>query len=145
MVEIQQSKVEEINDIVAMERDIGTSRFINPYSKEQHLYEMKQDQIIYLSIYWRQKLVGFIILAHEEQNCVEFRRIVVAVKGQGIGQLALNAMESYCKHKFGCKRIWLDVFEDNTRGVYLYKKMGFKQFRSQKLKQRNLLFMDKKL
>jgi RimJ/RimL family protein N-acetyltransferase len=59
---------------------------------------------------------------------VEFRRVVVADKDKGIGQLAIAAMERFCRAELERKRIWLDVFESNHRGRHVYEKLGYQRF-----------------
>ncbi|MCG7536570.1 GNAT family N-acetyltransferase [Pseudoalteromonas sp. OOF1S-7] len=143
MVELKKSKPSDITQFVEMERATDTCGFILPNSAEQHRVAMVQPQIIYLSIYERQSLVGFIILARDDKTSVEFRRIVVSVKGRGIGQQALSQMEKYCADELKCKRIWLDVFAENTRGIHIYQKFGYTPFDSGERQGRALLYMEK--
>ena len=91
-------------------------------------------------------LLGFLILSVDtDSKSIEFRRIVVASKGRGTGQSAIKKMEHYCKHNFNCDRIWLDVFEFNERGQHIYKKMGYKQFKSGEYNGKTLLYFEKGL
>ncbi|RZM81285.1 N-acetyltransferase [Pseudoalteromonas rubra] len=143
MIELKESNPSDITRFVEMEVAADTSGFILPYSAEQHCAAMAQPHIVYLSIYDSQSLVGFIILAREGETSVEFRRIVVGVKGRGIGQQALSQMEQYCVDVLKCKRIWLDVFADNTRGIHIYQKLGYTLFERGEHQGRALLYMEK--
>ena len=58
---------------------------------------------------------------------VEFRRIVIAERGKGIGQQVLNQIENYCRMILKRNRIWLDVFYFNKRGIHIYEKQGYQK------------------
>lgn len=145
MIELKNSEIEDVDAFVAMEHAEDTSEFVIPYSRDKHIAEMTKDDVIYLSIYERGKLSGFIIVAIDEPGSAEFRRIVVAAKGKGLGQKAIRSMERYCAKELGCSRIWLDVFASNTRGIHIYKKLGYKQFKTGEHNGNTLLFMEKML
>ncbi|WP_125560512.1 GNAT family N-acetyltransferase [Pseudoalteromonas rubra] len=145
MIELKESKIVEVERFVEMESASDTAGFILPYSAEQHLAAMAQAQVIYLSIYQSQVLVGFIILSLDGTSSVEFRRIVVSEKGRGIGQHAMSSMEQYCIDVLGRKRIWLDVFSENARGIHIYQKQGYNQFDRGEYHGQPLLFMEKLL
>ncbi|WP_299008969.1 GNAT family N-acetyltransferase [uncultured Shewanella sp.] len=145
MIELVLSCVEDIPYFVSMEQKAGTMEYIIPYSDEKHLSEMTKDDIVYLSILEEQVLVGFIILFIDASRCVEFRRIVIGEsgRGRGVGQLAIQKMEVYCQSKLRAHRIWLDVFDKNDRGQYLYKKLGYRQFDQQNIDGNLLLYFEK--
>jgi len=146
LIRLRQSREDEISSFVDMERLEGTSEFIIPYSKELHFEEFLKSDVHYLSILSNDSLVGFIILVVEsDTNSVEFRRIVVASKGQGIGQSAILEMEKYCAQVLTCSRIWLDVFESNNRGKHIYEKLCYKAFKTDNSDGKTLLFLEKKL
>ena len=146
MVEIREALLEELPFFVKMEMAGDTVEFVIPYSFDKHSIEFNKENTIYLSIVDEEKLVGFIILALEPDGVsVEFRRIVVSEKGRGIGQLAITAMEDFCKVKLNCKRIWLDVFGFNQRGRYIYEKFGYAQFKTGDYHGQTLLYYQKML
>jgi len=146
VITLRETIVSEIPLFVEMEQATETSEFIIGYSLTQHFDAMQKPEIVYLSILSTGLLAGFIILAIDDgDKSVEFRRIVVATKGQGIGQLAILAMEAYCVEKLGCDRVWLDVFTSNKRGQHIYEKLGYKPFKTGEYKGAQLLFFDKKL
>lgn len=145
MLTLKAATVEQAPLFVQMERQEDTSSFILPYTEAKHRLEMAKPDVEYLSIYHQQELVGFVILAHESDDRVEFRRIVVNVKGQGFGQAAMALVEDYCKEELAASSLWLDVFESNQRGVHIYKKLGFQEFKKSEFEGRTLLFMEKSL
>ncbi|WP_298770840.1 GNAT family N-acetyltransferase [uncultured Shewanella sp.] len=147
MIELIASCVEDIPYFVSMEQNAETIEYIIPYSHEKHISEMLKDEIVYLSILESQVFVGFIILANDASSSVEFRRIVIGAngRGRGLGQLAIQKMELYCQSELKAHRIWLDVFDTNLRGQYLYQKLGYQQFDQQNIDGQLLFYFEKKL
>lgn len=146
MVAVREAKIEEIPCFVEMEQAKGTAEFIIPYSLEEHLAKFSEQDIVYLSIIDEGRLAGFIILAIDPDGVsVEFRRIVVSAKNKGVGQSAIHAMEDFCRARFRCNRIWLDVFEFNQRGRYIYEKLGYIQFKKGEYDGKSLLYYQKSL
>jgi len=127
-----------------MEQDEATVNFVMPYSQAEHLQTFSQPDILYLSIVEGNECIGFIILALDSDGVsVEFRRIVVSTKGRGYGQKAIALMEDYCKTVLGRSRIWLDVFDRNLRGIYIYEKFGYRYFKNEEKDSGTLLFYEK--
>ena len=54
-------------------------------------------------------------------------------------------MEDYCRSRFNSRRIWLDVFAFNARGIHVYNKLGYQQFKSGEYESKTLLYMEKLL
>lgn len=145
MLTLQPSKKQDLRFFAEMETAQDTSSFIIPYTKEQHITEMAKSEINYLSIYQNNTLIGFIILALESGTRVEFRRIVIAQKGHGYGQKAMQLLEQYCKQELQKRVIWLDVFASNKRGIHIYQKLGYQQFEVAEHEGKTLLLMQKEL
>ena len=146
MIELREMRNDELEALGAMDRDGNTPSHITVYSLEEHQREFARDDIVYLSIYQDDRLAGYFILRLEEgADSVEFRRIVVAQKGQGIGQVAITAMECWVAEQLRRERIWLDVFESNPRGQHVYRKLGYQQFKTGEFGGRKLLFMEKRI
>lgn len=145
-IELRASELSELAAFGDMENAVDTAEFILPYTLGKHQAEFARDEITYLSIYRGSSLVGYFILVREtDGRSVEFRRIVVAAKGEGIGQVAIRQMESWCRDQLGCERIWLDVFDFNRRGQHIYRKLGYRQFDSTELDGKLLLLFEKSL
>lgn len=129
MIEVRQAKLFEIPAMAKMDQDADTGKYILPYSLAKHREEFERPDAVYLSILDQQQLVGYFILVLEaDETSVEFRRIVVAKKGAGIGQQAIPMMEDYCRNQLKRERLWLDVFDFNQRGQHLYQKLGYRKF-----------------
>lgn len=145
VIRLHPSSVTEIAQFCTFESLSDVRNFIIPYSPDKHLAEMANPKRVYLSIYKQTQLVGFIILALDGEKSVEFRRIVVAEQGHGIGQAAMLAMEMYCTQQLDRHRIWLDVFAFNTRGQHIYQKMSYNLFSKTEFDGKPLLLMEKEL
>ena len=146
MSELRVAKPCELEVFCAMENDADTAEYILPASLEQHRQDFARDDIIYLAIYDGQELHGFIILALDPDGAsVEFRRIVAAKKDRGTGQRAISGMEAYCRNRLKRDRVWLDVFDCNHRGRYVYSKLGYKLFDRQGHRGKQLLFYEKQI
>ncbi|MDD1780422.1 GNAT family N-acetyltransferase [Enterovibrio sp. ZSDZ35] len=143
-MKLAKSNENEVDEFVLMESSPDASKYVTSYSREKHLSEMMSENVTYLSIYDNDELCGFVILAIEASG-IELRRIVVSSKGKGLGQKAMRGIDEYCSQKMGASRIWLDVFEDNMRGIHIYKKCGYQQFNTLDLDGRLLLLFEKTL
>ena len=54
-------------------------------------------------------------------------------------------MEKFCTEELNAKRIWLDVFEHNKRGLHVYQKLGYSKFKEKQYEGKNLLFYEKSI
>jgi len=135
-----------IAELIEMENNSEASEFIIRYDKAKHLSEIKNPLNRYLGIYEKGKLLGFLILGVEQEGQkIEFRRIVIEQKGFGYGQKAVKELEEYCIALWNTKSIWLDVFEFNHRGIYIYEKLGYKKIGESSYNGKRLIVMEKYL
>ena len=145
-IRLRASEESELADFVLMEQDADTAPHILPTSLQQHRQQFAREDILYLTIERGSESCGYFILALETDGCsVEFRRIVVAPRGAGIGQRAIPAMEAWCRDRLGRQRIWLDVFDTNPRGQHVYEKLGYRRFDEAPCDERMLYYYDKQL
>ena len=146
MIELRESIPGDIPTFIEMEKDADTCGCILPYSLKRHQSEFAKPAFVYLSILNAGELAGFFILVLEaDGRSVEFRRIVIAHKGRGLGQVAILAMEDYCRERLERNRIWLDVFEFNRRGQHIYRKLGYRRFDKSEAGDKVLFYYDKAL
>ena len=145
MISLRPSKKEELTIFDAMDRQEHARHFVIQTGLENHQKYFADPAITYLSIEnGRNELCGYFILVLDaETDSVEFRRIIIDQNKRGIGQVAIITMENYCKNQFNVKRIWLDVFADNTRGIHIYQKLGYTLFERGEHQGRALLYMEK--
>ena len=147
MIKLRKSSEGELETFVKMEQQAHAKEFINGTDLITHQRNFKDRNIVYLSITNNSgDLAGYFILAFASaKNEVEFRRILIDQHHRGIGQMAITKMETYCREELGSKRIWLDVYEENVKGKYIYEKLGYQRFRQGKYKGRKLLYYQKDL
>lgn len=129
MIQLQPATLADVPEFVAMERATDTRNFVMPYSSATHQQNLSDPNLVYLKIVENTACAGFLILALDaDGKSVEFRRIVIAAKGRGVGQTAMAHMETFCREHLGRQRIWLDVFEHNLRGRHIYEKIGYQKY-----------------
>lgn len=141
---------DEVKRIVEMESTEDAVDFLIPRTEAEHLAQMAQQGISYLSICIESdggaRMVGYMALVEDaDEISVECRRIVVSESGGGIGTAAMKEMESYCREVLGRQRVWLDFFENNHRGRHVYEKLGYRAFSSQRCENAVLILSEKYL
>ena len=130
-----------------MDRQAHAIKFVTQIGLETHEEYFDNPNITYLSIENnRREFFGYFVLVFEpDTKSVEFRRILIDQNKRGVGQIAITEMEDYCRKELHVKRIWLDVFEDNVIGRYIYEKLGYIYFKVELEEGRKLLFYEKTL
>jgi diamine N-acetyltransferase len=126
---ITHTLAEDIDRICNIEKQQENEQFITPYSKDRHIKVLINKDEQHLSVWDKEsnELIGFMILAGLENSnlSLEFRRIVIQSKGRGLGRQCLRLVKHYCFEQLRFHRLWLDVFEDNSRAIHLYKSEQF--------------------
>lgn len=137
----------ELSNFMSLEQHQDAAEFVTQNSLKEHLDAFFDPQISYLTITDKDELVGFILIAlDEDKKSVELRRIVVAEKNSGVGQVVLMLLEDYVRKEIGRSRIWLDVFTNNERAIHIYQKLGYSQFGTAKYTDgRPLLLFEKEI
>ncbi|MCW5516946.1 GNAT family N-acetyltransferase [Muriicola sp. Z0-33] len=127
---ICKTKESDIDLIVTIENHHENLPFIIPNSKEEHHGLLTDDNIEHLLLKnGKNKIIGFVILAglKDKKKNIEFRRIIINDKGKGYGRTAIRKLKKHCFEKLKCRRLWLDVLENNERAKHLYSSEGFKE------------------
>ena len=146
MLKLYPSKRNELELFTEMEKSTDVSEFIFSNNLDEHIEQFVHENIIYLTIVHDSEISGFFILhLDSDMLSVEFRRIVVSKRGNGIGQMAITEMETYCSSTLKRKRLWLDVLETNSRGQHIYEKLNFKRFKTSEHSNQTLHFYEKAL
>ncbi len=145
MISLRPSLTGELPEFLQFDQQPHASNFVLQIDLSVHEGYFQDPNITYLTILRNEeKAVGYFILVQESaNNSVEFRRIVIDQNETGIGQLAIEKMEQYCQDSLSAKRIWLDVFDDNHKGIHIYEKLGYQFFKNQDYEGRNLLLYEK--
>jgi RimJ/RimL family protein N-acetyltransferase len=121
---------DEVDYIFDLEARPENSRFVMPYTKERHLQaiDSPDEELLIISDKTSGASLGFVILAGltNPDLSLEFRRMVIDEKGRGLGRQTVNLVKEYCFRTLRFHRLWLDVYEDNERGIHIYQSEGFK-------------------
>lgn len=129
LIGLKDTLPEEVELIFEMEKQDDNMKFVSTYDKMRHLEVIENKDEEHLTVWCKEThtLIGFIILAGVKNPnlSLEFRRIVIEKKGKGTGRQCLQLIKSYCFNTLKFHRLWLDVFEDNSRAIHLYKSEGF--------------------
>jgi RimJ/RimL family protein N-acetyltransferase len=114
--------------VCAWERDPENAQFVQVWPEELHRAALIDPTQRHLVIEAGGRAVGFVILAGLDgvNPVVEFRRVVVAEKGRGIGQATVALVVQYSFTELGAREVWLDFVEHNARARYIYEKLGFR-------------------
>ena len=143
-INLRPSTESELATFSQFETENDTSEFIIPYPPAKHLECFHSPGVIYLTILHGSDTVGFFIL-HKSDNIIEFRRIVISKASRGIGQLAIQLMEQHCTNTLKADKIWLDVFDHNSRGRHIYEKLGYQTISTTSFEGRLLHIMEKRI
>lgn len=115
--------------MLAMELAAAAERYVTAWSRSRHLQAIASadEQHLVVESVDGGEPVGFILLAGIESphRDVEFRRLVIGPKSQGIGRQALRLLKQYAFGELGAHRLWLDVKDFNERARPLYVSEGF--------------------
>jgi len=118
----------DIPAIIALERTPGARDFVGQWSEDRHRTTLAGgDARYFVSETERGEVQAYAILrgVHEDSRAIELKRIVVAVPERGLGRLMLKELMRIAFHELGAHRLFLDVFDDNTRARHLYESLGF--------------------
>jgi RimJ/RimL family protein N-acetyltransferase len=119
---------DDIPAILALERSPMAREFVGQWSEERHRATLAGgDARYYLSKTEWDDMQAYVILRgiHEDSRAIELKRIVVAVPERGLGRRILQELIGIAFRELGAHRMFLDVFEDNTRARHLYESLGF--------------------
>lgn len=128
-VRLRSTTLEDLDFVLAAEQDPENRPFIIPWSREQHTVTLTDPDLAHRIIYRVPQggPVGFVILAGltNPHRSIEFRRIVVTAKRQGLGRAAVRLVKHFAFAEQGAHRLWLDVKDHNHRARRLYEAEGF--------------------
>ncbi len=103
--------------------------FVHSWDNETHTKNMADPSIHYLIAEGLQgTALGFAILVETGPGHIEWRRVVVARRDDGIGSEFMQAVIKQFRDE-GAHTIWLDVYEDNARARHVYQSLGFREIK----------------
>ena len=144
MIRLRETFEDEVPSLCKLDQQPHACDYIIATPESTHRGNLADKSIIYLTIVdQNEEMAGYFILVREPEHSIEFRRILIEASRRGIGQTAITLMEDYCWNELDASRIWLDVFEDNSRGIHIYEKMGYRYFRTVWYEGRKLFYYEK--
>jgi RimJ/RimL family protein N-acetyltransferase len=120
---------EEVPQIVAIEQIPEYRSCIGTWTAEEHLRAMADiDNEYFVACGTDDAVEGFAILQgiQSEHRSLHLKRIAVGVPGRGCGRELLEYAMSRVFLHHHAHRLWLDVFETNTRARRIYESCGFR-------------------
>ena len=113
--------------VIESENQAAESRFVTSQGLDRHREYLADPDISHLIIESDGNAAGYVVLAGliDENENIEFRRIVVTEKGQGIGRKVLRLVKELAFGELNAHRLWLDVKAFNERARHLYETEGF--------------------
>jgi len=119
----------DLDFIVGAEGDPDSAPFILPRTRERHAQALAEADLAHLVIERSDGhgRAGFVLLAGltSPHESIEFKRLVVTAKGQGLGRAAVRPVKRLAFVERKADRLWLDVKEHNARARSLYGSEGF--------------------
>ncbi|MBS4535770.1 GNAT family N-acetyltransferase [Clostridium sp. D2Q-14] len=124
-----ETKKKDLDRIIEIERNKENSKYVFSWSKERHLEAINSSSEIHITIKLKEDdlIVGYVLLNNigGADESIEFRRIAIDKKGKGYGRESIKLIKKLAFEKEKCHRLWLDVYDDNHRGLALYLSEGF--------------------
>ena len=123
---IRRATKKDIPFLLACEDGPNTSH-VHGDTAEIHAHNLQNSDCIYLIAEDIQSHpLGFVLLVHTDAIRTELRRMIIATPNQGVGKaFLLQVIEETFKTQ--TEIIWLDVYEENTRAMHVYRALGFEE------------------
>ena len=127
---IRKAVPNDISSIARIETNPEFRTLVGNWPEDQHRKTLADPD----AAYWvverpTGQVAGFCILRglRSEHRSVEIKRIVIAVPNQGVGKRLLSFVLEQAFGPYRAHRVWLDVFEDNSRARHVYCEIGFRE------------------
>jgi diamine N-acetyltransferase len=128
-MQLRLAHVDDLPRIMAMERLPQYSAFVGNWSEEEHRAKLTgSDCRYFVSESETGEMAGFAILrgVASPHRSIRLQRIVVVYPERGVGRQMLAGILDYVFRELKAHRLWLDVFETNTRAQHVYESLGFR-------------------
>lgn len=129
MMDLRTTNTEDLDYVLAAERDELNRRFIGQWSREQHTAALDDEDILHLTVQDKAgERAGYVILTglQDPNLTICIKRIVIQTKGCGYGKMTLALLSSWVFTHTDTHRLWLDVKDHNARAQHVYEDAGFK-------------------
>jgi diamine N-acetyltransferase len=129
-MQLRPARIEDIPSIMDLERIPEYHTFVGHWPEDEHRTKMAGTDCRYLIAESESgEMAGFAILRGlaAPHRSIRLQRIVVAKPNCGVGRLMLAGILDYVFGELKAHRLWLDVFETNTRAHHVYASLGFRR------------------
>ena len=127
---LREAVLEDIPLIMKLERIPEFHTMVGVCSEQEHVAAFHDPDVRYFVVSENKgETAGFALLRglQSPHRNLELKRFVIAEPGRGLGYRALAALMAHVFQQLHAHRLWLDVYETNTRAQHLYRKAGFQQ------------------
>jgi diamine N-acetyltransferase len=113
--------------IVQLEQQFHALNLVGADDVATHEQRMNDPDFEYWIAEHQGSPAGHVILRglRSVDRSIELMRIVISEPGQGMGRKVLRAIIDKVFDEQGAHRLWLDVFEHNSRARHVYRSVGF--------------------
>jgi diamine N-acetyltransferase len=128
-MQLRLARVDDLPRIMAMERLPEYRAFVGNWSEEEHRAKLTGTDCLYFVLESETgEMAGFAILrgVASPHRSIRLQRIVVANPERGVGRQMLAGILDYVFRELKAHRLWLDVFQTNTRAQHVYESLGFR-------------------
>jgi len=127
-IKLVQAVIEDIPDVMGVERGQGNERFICQWTYEQHRQAFASEDVLYVVVknHYEEK-VGFIIIRglQNPHGILELEQMVMIGKGKGDGQKAIVLLKKWCFEIYQARRLWLGLVTYHQVALHVFEKQGF--------------------
>lgn len=126
-MELRKARNSDIGFIVALESRPDYSPFINSWPAERHAAALDDPDFRYLIFEQDGEPEGFAFLngLQSPNRAIQLCRFAIATPGSGRGRTACRLILHEAFETLAAHRLYLDLFEDNSRAERLYRSLGF--------------------
>ena len=128
-MKMRAARTDDLPPIMAMERLPEYRTLVGNWTQSEHLECMADGNYRYFAVDAQPgELAAFAILRklNSPHRSICLQRIVVAQPGGGVGRKFLGEIMEFVFGELKAHRLWLDVFETNTRAQHVYESLGFR-------------------
>jgi diamine N-acetyltransferase len=128
-VRLRPTMLSDLDFVLTVERDPINLPSITPWERTQHEGAVRFPDFRHFIVEAGEGYAssGFIILqgCRNPNHAVELKRMVLQIKGQGLGRTCVRLLAQMAFRDLGAHRFWLDVKASNERALDLYRREGF--------------------
>jgi len=128
-LQLRPTRPEDVDFVMAVERQPDNSPFIGEWTREQHVTAIEaKDREHRLIVRAREGSPAGFLIAYDLRAAghgVHVKRIAIVDKGRGFGREALSRFAGHAFSELGASHLWLSVYRENERAQRMYRGLGF--------------------